>query len=117
MAGMYVTFTRRSRTYTRRKGKEPHRTVVVRLMQSQRAGKSRQRYIAHLGTCREPVDRSRHRFWFYERCNKVLDRLDLSADDRAKIAAQLAARIPPPMPEEIAEIECRTDEMADMPSA
>jgi hypothetical protein len=38
---MHVKFARRSRTYTRWKGKEPHRTVVVRLMEGQR-------HIAHV---------------------------------------------------------------------
>lgn len=71
--------------------------LIAQLVESKRVnGKSRQRVLAYLGTCREPVDTLRHRLWFYELCDQVLDRLALAPDDRAKIDAQLAARIPPP---------------------
>jgi len=106
--GMFVKFSHRSRAYThrRREGQEPHRTVIVQLVESQRIdGQPRQRIVAHLGTCQEPIGRDRHRLWFHQRCTEVLDRLDLSADDRGKISAQIAARIPPPTPEEMAEME------------
>jgi hypothetical protein len=68
--------------------------VIARLVESKRVdGKSRKRVLAHLGTCREPVDTLRHRFWFYEHCDQVLDRLALTLEDRAKIGAKLATRI------------------------
>src|SRR5215475_12714225 len=71
--------------------------VIARLVESKRVdGKSRKRVLAHLGTCREPVDTLRHRFWFYEHCEQVLDRLALAAGDRAKVDAKLTARIPRP---------------------
>jgi hypothetical protein len=38
----------------------------------------------------------RHRLWFYERCDRVLDRLALTPEDRSKINSQIAARIPRP---------------------
>ena len=68
--------------------------LIAQLVESKRVdGKSRKFYLAHLGTCREPVDTLRHRFWFYEHCDQVLDRLALGPEDRAKVDAQLAARI------------------------
>ena len=71
--------------------------LIAQLLGSKRVdGKSRHRVLAHLGTCREPVDTLRHRLRFYDRCERVLDRLALVPDDRAKIDAQLAARIPRP---------------------
>ena len=110
---MFVKFCQRSRAYTTRgHGREPHRTVIVQLVESERVdGRSRQRIVAHLGTCREPVERDTHRLWFHERCNKVLDGLDLSAEDRAKVAAQIAARIPPPTAEQAAEMDRRAAEV------
>lgn len=110
--GMFVKFSHRSRAYThrRREGQEPYRAVIVQLVESHRVdGHPRQRIVAHLGTCHEPIDRDRHRLWFHQHCNEVLDRLDLSADDRAKVAAQIAARISPPTPEEMAEMEREAD--------
>ena len=69
--------------------------LVAQLVGSKRVdGKTRPRFLAYLGTCREPVDTLRHRFWFYERCDQVLERVALAPEDRAKIDAQLAARIP-----------------------
>jgi hypothetical protein len=66
--------------------------LIAQLMGSKRVnGKTRPCVLAHLGSCREPVDLLRHRLWFYERCDQVLDRLALAPDDRAKIDAQLAA--------------------------
>lgn len=71
--------------------------LIAQLVESKRVnGKSRKFYLAHLGTCREPVDTLRHRFWFYGYCDQVLDRLALAREDRAKVDAQLAARIRPP---------------------
>jgi hypothetical protein len=86
----------RSRRNRDRKGG----VLIAQLMGSKRVdGKSRQRILAYLGTCREPVDTLRHRLWFYERCEKVLDRVALAPDDRAKIDAQL----PRPSKEECAQ--------------
>lgn len=100
---MFVKWSSRSRDYTLRH-REPHRTLVAQLIESRRVdGKPKKRTIAHLGTCREPVDRPRHRAWFYKRCDRVLDRLALDPDDRAKIEDQLAARIPRPNGEERAD--------------
>jgi hypothetical protein len=80
--------------------------LIARLVESYREnGKTKQRIIAHLGTCIEPVENLRHRSLFYERCGKVLARLELSDDDRAKVAAQIAARIPPLNEEDTAEKE------------
>src|SRR5262249_19337760 len=70
-------------------------SLIAHLVRSKRVdGKSRGRVLAHLGSCREPVDTLRHRLWFYEHSDKVLDRLALPPDDRAKIDAQLALRVP-----------------------
>jgi hypothetical protein len=70
--------------------------LIAQLVESTRVnGETRPRYLAHLGTCREPLDTLRHRLWFYERCEQALDRLALAPEDRAKIDAQLAVRIPP----------------------
>ena len=70
--------------------------LVAQLAESRRVtGGTRSRFLAHLGTCREPVDMLRHRLWFYERCEQALDRLALAPEDRAKVEAQLAVRIPP----------------------
>lgn len=69
--------------------------LIAQLVGSKRVdGKSRPRVLAYLGSCREPIDTLRYRLWFYDRCDQVLDRLALAPDDRAKIDAQLAARIP-----------------------
>src|SRR5215470_11404067 len=71
--------------------------LVAQLVESKRVeGKSRPLVLAHLGTCREPVDTLRHRLWFYERCDQVLDRLALEPEDRAKVVSNLSARIPRP---------------------
>jgi hypothetical protein len=71
--------------------------LIAQLLGSERVrGKSRPRILAYLGSCREPIDMPRHRLWFYDRCDQVLDRLALAPDDRAKIDAQLDARIPRP---------------------
>jgi hypothetical protein len=71
--------------------------LVAQLVESRRVtGGSRARVLAHLGTCREPVEMLRHRLWFYERCDQVLDRLALAPEDRAKVDAKLAVRIPHP---------------------
>jgi hypothetical protein len=81
--------------------------LIAQLVKSKRVnGKARLRLLAHLGTCREPVDTPRHRLWFYERCEQVLDRLALAPEDRAKVDAQLAARIPRPRDEEHAQRQC-----------
>jgi hypothetical protein len=73
------------------------RALIVQLVESKRVdGENRPRFLAHLGTCREPIDTLRHRLRFYERCDQVLDRLGLAPDDRAKIDAKLAVRIPRP---------------------
>jgi hypothetical protein len=78
--------------------------LVAQLVGSKRVdGESRKRILAYLGTCREPVDTLRHRLWFYERCDQVLDRLALAPEDRAKVDALLAARIPPLGEEERAQ--------------
>ena len=70
--------------------------LIAQLVESKHVnGGNRPRLLAHLGTCREPVDTLRHRLRFYERCEQVLDRLALAPKDRAKIDAQLAVRIPP----------------------
>jgi hypothetical protein len=83
----------------------PHRWRAHRqLVESKRVdGESRQRVLAHLGSCREPVDTLRHRLWFYECCERALDRLALAPEDRAKVDAQLAARLPPLSDEEHAQ--------------
>jgi hypothetical protein len=112
---MFVKFSRRSRSYSekpnnrcRKAPREPHRTVIAQLVESYREdGKPKQRIIGHLGTCHEPIDKPRNRRWFHERCNKVLDSLDLSADARAKIAAQIAVRIPPLSAAELEADEAR----------
>src|SRR5580704_7650317 len=71
--------------------------LLVQLVESKRInGKARPRFLAHLGTCREPVEMLRHRLWFYERSDQVLDRLALAPEDRAKVDVKLAARIPRP---------------------
>jgi hypothetical protein len=71
--------------------------LVAQLVGSKRVeGKSRERVLAYLGSCREPIDTLRHRLWFYERCDQVLDRLALALEDRAKVDAVLAARVPRP---------------------
>jgi hypothetical protein len=73
------------------------RALIVQLVEGKRVdGENRPRFLAHLGTCREPIDTLRHRLRFYGRCDQVLDRLGLAPDDRAKIDAKLAARIPRP---------------------
>jgi hypothetical protein len=78
--------------------------LIAQLMESNRVnGKTRPCVLAYLGSCREPVDTLRHRLWFYERCDQVFDRLALAPDDRAKIDARLAARIPRPSDEEHAQ--------------
>jgi hypothetical protein len=77
--------------------------LIAQLIESKRDDKSRKRILAYLGSCREPVDMLRHRLWFYERCDRVLDRLALAPEDRAKIDAQLAARIPRPSKKERAQ--------------
>ena len=75
--------------------------LIAQLVESKRVdGQSRQRVLAHLGTCREPVDTLRHRLRFYERCEQALDRLALAPEDRTKVEAQLATRIPPLSDEE-----------------
>jgi hypothetical protein len=92
---MYVRWVSRNRA--RKSGG----VLIAQLVESRRIdGKPRKRVRAHLGTCREQVDTLRHRFWFYERCDQVLDRLALAPDDRAKVEAQLAARMPRPSEEE-----------------
>jgi hypothetical protein len=69
--------------------------LIAQLVESKRTdGKSSKRILAHLGTCREPVDTLRHRLRFYEHCEQVLDRLALAPEDRAKVDAHLATRIP-----------------------
>jgi hypothetical protein len=69
--------------------------LIAQLIESKRVdGATHQRVLAHLGTCREPVDMLRHRLWFYERCEQALDRLALAPEDRAKVDTQLATRIP-----------------------
>jgi hypothetical protein len=88
---MFVRWTHRSR---HQKGGA---ALIVQLVETKRIdGRSRLRLLAHLGTCREPVETLRHRLWFYEHCDRVLDRLALAREDRAKIDAKLAARIPRP---------------------
>jgi hypothetical protein len=69
--------------------------LIVQLVESVNGG-NRSRLLAHLGTCREPIDTLRHRLRFYERCDQRLDCLGLAPNDRAKIDAKLAARIPRP---------------------
>ena len=69
--------------------------LIAQLVESTRNGGAHSRLLAHLGTCREPVDTLRHRLRFYERCEQALDRLALAPEDRAKVEAQLAVRIPP----------------------
>lgn len=115
---MFVKWESRSRAYSSGRNLEPmgpvrrqrrrsdtqgpHRTLIARLVESSRAdGRTRQRIVAHLGTCREPVEVPRHRMWFYRRCDEVLAGLDLSADDRNKIAGQLEARLPRPTAAEL----------------
>jgi hypothetical protein len=101
---MFVRWSRRSRAYTAwgHLDKEPHRTVIAQLVESRRIdGKPKQRILAHLGTCCEPVAEIKHRHWFYTACDKALASIDLSDDDRINIAAQLAARLPRPTEEEI----------------
>jgi hypothetical protein len=72
-------------------------TLIAQLVGSKRVdGKSRPCVLAYLGSCREPVDTLRHRLWFYERCEQKLNHLGLASEDRAKIDAQLAVRIPRP---------------------
>jgi hypothetical protein len=88
---MYVQWVSRNR------GHKGGGVLIAQLVESKRVnGKSRKYYLAHLGTCREPVETLRHRFWFYEHCDQMLDRLALAPEDRAKVDAQLAARIRPP---------------------
>src|SRR5262249_49608521 len=88
---MYVQWVSRNRDH---KGGG---VLIAQLVESKRVnGKSRKFYLAHLGTCRESVDTLRHRFWFYEHCDQVLDRLALAPEDRTKVDALLAARIRPP---------------------
>jgi hypothetical protein len=88
---MYVQWVSRNRD------KKGGGVLIAQLVESERVnGKPRKFYLAHLGTCREPVDTLRHRFWFYEHCDQVLDRLTLTPENRAKVDAQLAARIRPP---------------------
>src|SRR5262249_29943139 len=71
--------------------------LIAQLVESKRVdGKPHKRVLAHLGTCREPVDTLRHRLWFYENCDSVLERVALAPDERAKVEAKLAARIPRP---------------------
>ena len=78
--------------------------LIAQLVGSKRVdGKSRPHVLAHLGSCREPIDTPRHRLWFYERCDRVLDRLALAPDDRVKIDAQLATRVPRPSDEDRAQ--------------
>jgi hypothetical protein len=92
---MYVQWVSRNRD------RKDGGVLIAQLVESKRVdGKPRKRVRAHLGTCREPVDTLRHRFWFYERCDRVLDRLALAPNDRAKIETQLAVRIPRPSEEE-----------------
>jgi len=103
---MFIRWSHRSRAYTRpwRRTNEPHRTLIAQLAESRRLdGKSKQRIVAHLGSCREPIETLRHRIWFYKHCDEKLAHLDLSADERTKLAAQLAARVPRPTVQEIAE--------------
>jgi hypothetical protein len=100
---MFVQWSNRSRAYTRRRNKNgPHRTLIARLVE-------RRRIIAHLGTCREPVETPRHRMWFYQRCDEVLARLGLSAEDRDQIAAQLQARLKRPTEAEFKAEQAETD--------
>jgi hypothetical protein len=103
-AAMFVKWSNREYRHDRRgwKTREPHRTVIAQLVESRRVdGKTRQRIVAHLGTCHEPIEQTHHRQWFYQRCTTVLDGLTLSSDERAKIDAALAIRIPRPTVEEI----------------
>ena len=107
---MFVKFSKRTRPYTPGWAgvaeREPHRTVIAQLVESRRVdGQPRQQILAHLGTCREPLSEPMHRLQFYERCAWVLDDLDLSDDERARIEEQLAARIPPLTPQEIAALQ------------
>ena len=75
--------------------------LIAQLVESKHVnGGNRPRLLAHLGTCREPVDTLRHRLRFYERCEQALDRLALAPEDRTKVEAQLATRIPPLSDEE-----------------
>jgi hypothetical protein len=88
---MYIQWVNRNRD---RKGGG---VLIAQLAESKRVdGASRKRMVAHLGTCREPVDTLRYRIWFYERCDQVLDRLALAPEDRGKVDAKLADRIPHP---------------------
>jgi hypothetical protein len=94
---MYTKWSNGSRAYTRRRNSEPHRTLIAQLVESKRVdGRSQHRIVAHLGTCREPIETPRHRVWFYRRCDEVLARLGLSAEDRDKIVAQVEARLKRP---------------------
>lgn len=107
---MFVKFSKRTRPYTPGwagvAAREPHRTVIAQLVESRRVdSQPRQHIVAHLGTCREPIGEPAHRQQFYERCSWVLDDLDLSEDERAKIEEQLAARIPPLTPQEQAALQ------------
>jgi hypothetical protein len=82
-------------TWRSRRNRDHLGVIIAHLVESKRVnGETRPHFLAYLGTCREPVDTLRHRLWFYERCDRVLDRLALTPDDRTKIDAQLAARIP-----------------------
>ena len=58
-----------------------------------------------------------HRLWFYERCETVLDNLDLPSDKRIKIAAMLDARVPRPTATEVAAYKRRLSETPFRPDA
>lgn len=109
---MFVKWSRRSRPYKPappgQPQREPHRTLVAQLLEKNRRGnRPKQRVVAHLGTCREPVETLAHRVWFYERCETVLDRLDLASGERIKIAAMLDTHVPRPTVTEVAAYKRR----------
>jgi hypothetical protein len=57
---MFIRFSYRSRAYRQpgREEQEPHRTVIVQIVESRAlTAKYQHRIGAHLGTCREPIDR------------------------------------------------------------
>lgn len=91
--------------WERRRRVRSEQCLIAKLVESHRVDdKPRQRIIAHLGTCTEPVSVVMHRYRFYRRCDEVLAQLALSPADRERIESQLAARIPRPSDAEVKRI-------------
>jgi hypothetical protein len=99
-----------------REWKDGHSRIKAILLESVRIdGKPRQRHIAFLGSIGKAVtNRKEHRPHFWADIRQRLDHLGnrITADDRAKIEAALAKRVPPLTASEQAEWETEQRRLA-----